>query len=98
MIKNRADAFGCLAIAFIGAFFLAWILIGLSSLGTLPDERLRPPIWQSAAVRMTISFGAALALVTFFAGRSHRIPVFVVGLLIAVTLYVVVGIFWWFRM
>ena len=63
----------------------------------LPDERLRPPLWQSAAVVMTVCFGAALVASTGFAGRSHRLPVLIAALLIAVALYVVIGLFWWFR-
>jgi hypothetical protein len=46
---------------------------------------------------MTVCFGAALVASTGFAGRSHRLPVLIAGLLIAVALYVVIGLFWWFR-
>jgi len=97
MIRRRADTFGCLAIAFIGALFASWILLGLGMIADLVDERLRPPFWQSAARVMAVCFGAALAVATGFAGRPHRVPVLTVGFVIAVTLYVVIGLFWWFR-
>jgi len=98
VIRRRADSFGCLAIAFIGALFGSWILLGLGMMADLADERLRPPLWQSAAVVMLVCFGAALAVATGFAGRPHRVPVLIVGFVTGVTLYVVVGLFWWFRM
>ena len=63
----------------------------------LVDERLRPPAWQLAARAMTLCFGAALVVATGFAGRPHRVPVLIVGLVIAVLLYVLFGLFWWFR-
>lgn len=97
LIRRRADAFGCLAIAFIGASFLAFFLLGLSQMGDMQDERLRPPLWQSAAVAMTLAFGGALALATYTVGRSYRLPVSVAGFLIGVALYFVIGMLWWFR-
>jgi hypothetical protein len=97
LIKQRADSFGCLAIGFIGALFASWILLGLGMMADLADERLRPPLWESAGGVMAVCFGAALVVSTGLAGRSHRLPVFIVGLVVAVTLYVVIGLFWWFR-
>ena len=97
MIRRRADSFACLAIAFIGALFASYILLGLSLMADLVDERLRPPVWQSAARAMALCFGVGLAVATGFAGRPHRVPVLIVGLVIAVLLYVVIGLFWWFR-
>jgi hypothetical protein len=97
LIKNHADAFGCLAIAFIGASFLAFFLLGLGQMGDMQDERLRPPLWQSAAIAMTLTFGGALVLATYAVGRAYRLPVFIAGFLIAVALYVVIGMLWWFR-
>ena len=97
MIRRTADSFGCLAIAFIGALFASYILLGLGLMADLVDERLRPPLWQSAARAMALCFGAALVVATGFAARPHRVPVLVVGFLIAVSLYVVIGLFWWFR-
>ncbi len=97
MIRRRADSFGCLAIAFIGALFAAWILLALESMSDLADERLRPPLWQSAAIAMTLCFGGALVVSTVVARRSDRVPVWITGIVIAVLLYVVIGYFWWFR-
>jgi hypothetical protein len=98
MVKNRADAFGCLAIVFIPALFVAYVLIGFSQMGDMPDERLRPPLRQSAAIAMILAFGPALAVATYKVGRMHRRAVFMVGLLIVIGLYVVVGALWWFRL
>ncbi len=81
----------------MAAFFASWFLLGLGMMADLQDERLRPPLWQSAAIVMGACFGAALLVSTGFAGRSHRVPVLVVGLLVAVTLYFVIGLLWWFR-
>jgi hypothetical protein len=98
MVKNRADAFGCLAIVFIPALFLAYLLIGFSQMGDMPDERLRPPLRHSAAIAMILTFGPALAVATYKVGRVHRLAVFMAGLLIVICLYVVVGALWWFRL
>ena len=97
MIHRRADSFACLAIAFIGALFASYFLLGLSLMADLVDERLRPPVWQSAARAMALCFGAALVVATGFADRPHRVPVLIVGFGIAVMLYVLFGLFWWFR-
>lgn len=97
MIRKRADAFGCLAIAFIGALFVSYLLLGLSLMADLADETQRLPLWNSAARAMAFCFGPALILSTLMAARPHRLPVFLTGLAIAVAIYVVVGFAWWFR-
>lgn len=86
-MRRRADSFGCLAIALIGAFFATWFLLGLGAMADLPDERTRSPLWQSSAIIMTFLFGGALALSTFAARRPDRRAVFVTGLLVALALY-----------
>ena len=98
MIQKRADSFGCLAIGFIFAFFGTWVFLGLASLGTPPPGTTRTPVWLSAASGMTIFFGSALVLATLMAASAHRRAVFAVGLSVGLTLYVIVGLFWWFRM
>jgi hypothetical protein len=96
MIRDRADSFGCLTIAFIAAFFVSYVLLGFASMGDLADERMRLPLWQGAARVMTVCFGGALALSTFLAAPAHRIPVFLTGLVVAVSVYFIAGLLWWF--
>ena len=97
MIRKRADAFGCLSIAYMGAFFAAWVLLTLGMMSDLQDERKRLPLWQSGAEVMAICFGGALLAATLLAARPHRVPVLVAGLVIAIVLYLLLGFTWWFR-
>jgi len=97
VIKKMADSIGCLAIAFMAAFFASWILLGFGMMSDLQDERTRAPLWQSAALVMAITFGPATAIAVFAAARPHRPKVMLVGLTAGLFLYVAFGVFWWFR-
>ncbi len=98
MIKDRADAFGCLAIAFIAASIGSFLLFGLGMMADIPHDGPSPPVllWRAAAIVMPVPFIGALAVATLMAGRPYSVPVLVGGSFAAVSLYVVVvGALWW---
>jgi hypothetical protein len=59
----------------------------------LVDERLRPPLWQSAARVMAGCFRRGARCRDRFTGRPDRVPVLTVGFVISATLYLVIGLF-----